>query len=143
MTLDEEATVGSDTKERAKAIGTHLQAARKAAGFKSAKAFADHIGLSKDTYTGYEQGRISLSYERAWEFADALDCTLDALGGRKPPEHAYEDPGQAALNASYENMNESGKETLAAVARSMERDTANRIVNDRPERADGQTAMGA
>lgn len=135
--------MGSETEERTKAIGSHLQAARKAAGFKSAKAFADHIGLSKDTYTGYEQGRISLSYERAWEFADALDCTLDALGGRKPPERAYDDPEQAALNASYENMNGDGRQTLVSVAKSMEKDTRNRIVKDRPERADGQAAMGA
>lgn len=126
-----------------KRVGKHLQAARKAAGFKSAKAFAEHIGHSPSAYTEYEQGRRMFSYEQAWEFADALGCTLDALGGRKPPERAYNDPGQAALNASYENMNKNGKETLTAVARSMEKDTANRIVKDKPERADGQAAVGA
>ena len=61
---------------------TNLQALRKRAGFKSAAAFAEYAGISVGTYTDYEQGRISLSLERAWELADLLGCTLDELAGR-------------------------------------------------------------
>lgn len=128
--------------ELAKQIGSHLQKTRKAAGFKSAKAFAEHIGMSKDTYTGYEQGRISLSYERAWEFADALGCTLDEVGGRKAPERLYADPRQAALNGHYESLNEASKGDLVKFAKSYASDPERRIEKER-QAADDQTAMGA
>lgn len=121
---------------------TNLQAVRKAAGYKSAKAFAEHMGMSVGTYTQYEQGQISLSLEKAWEFADALDCSLDELAGRKRPRK-FGDPMQSALNESYENMNSHGRETLVSVARSLEKDTANRIEKDGQEHADGQAAAGA
>lgn len=120
---------------------TQLQFIRRRAGFRSAKAFAEHIGMSVGTYTQYEQGQRSLSLEKAWEFADALDCSLDDLAGRKRPRK-FGDPMQEALNASYENMNERGKETLTAVARSMEKDTANRTFKDGEEHADGESAVG-
>lgn len=62
---------------------TNLQAMRKRAGFKSARAFAEHMNMSVNTYTNYEQGKSSLTLEQAWEFADELDCTLDELAGRE------------------------------------------------------------
>lgn len=120
---------------------TELQNIRKARGFKSARDFAEHIGMNGATYTDYEQGRRSFSLEKAWEFADALDCSLDDLAGRKRPRK-FGDPMQEALNASYENMNERGKDTLTAVARSMEKDTANRTFKDGEEHADGESAVG-
>ncbi len=112
-----------------KEIGSSLQRLRKAAGFKSAKSFAEFMGYNPNTYTQYEQGIVSLSFERAWEIADALDCTLDEIGGRIPPR-SYADVGQQRLNDCYENMNSQGQQTLVSVARSMERDAANRIVKD-------------
>ena len=132
-----------DTKKRRKEIGAHLQKARKGAGFKSAKSFAEYAGLNPNTYTQYEQGIVGMSYERAWKIADALDCTLDALGGRNPPKRAYDDQRQEALNGYYESMNDGGQQLLAETAKSMSADPERRIVKDRPERAYGQTAMGA
>lgn len=67
---------------------SNLQAMRKRAGFKSARAFAEHMGISVDSYTAYEQGKVNMSLLQAWEFADALDCTLDELAGRKSPNVA-------------------------------------------------------
>lgn len=100
-----------------KHIGKHLQMARKAAGFKSARAFADHLGISKDTYTGYEQGRIAFSTEQAWNFAEALGCDINELVGFEPLERrSYEDPAQEALNAYYESMNDEGRERLVGIA---------------------------
>lgn len=124
-------------------VGKQLQSLRKAAGFKSARVFAEHIGYSPSAYTEYEQGRRMFTYEQAWDFADALNCTLDELGGRKPPERTYRDPLQASLNASYENMNDKARETLEAVAKSMERDTVNRIVKDRQDCDGKATKIGA
>lgn len=106
--------------ESLKSIGKNLQKMRKAAGFKSAKAFAAHLGINGDTYTDYEQGRINFTYEQAWQFADALKCTLDELGGRTPPEaRAFSDPGQEALNGYFESMNTTGRNALVETARLM------------------------
>lgn len=98
---------------------TNLQAIRKAAGYKSAKAFAEYINMSVGTYTQYEQGQISLSLEKAWEFADALDCTLDELAGRKRPNKDQFDHHKEALIEHYENMNEQGRSRLAEHAEMM------------------------
>lgn len=62
---------------------TNLQKLRKDAGYRSAKAFAEHIGMSVDTYTGYEQGKRKFSLEQAWIFADELQVSLDELAGRE------------------------------------------------------------
>lgn len=126
-----------------KSVGKNLQARRKEAGYKSAKSFAEYIGMETSAYTEYEQGRRSFTYEQAWEFADALNCTLDAIGGRIPPKQSqFSDEKQSYLNNCYENMNDKGKDTLLSVARSMERDTANRIVKDREDN-NNQSAIGA
>lgn len=62
---------------------TKLQALRKAAGYRSAKAFADHLGMSVGTYTNYEQGKRPMTLEQAWIFADELQVSLDELAGRE------------------------------------------------------------
>ena len=63
-----------------------LRKIRKAAGYKSARAFAEAIGMPPTTYTKYEQaaddGEISMPLKSAWAIADALGCTIDALVGR-------------------------------------------------------------
>lgn len=81
----------------------NLQAMRKKAGFKSARAFAEHIGMSLNTYNNYEQGRNSLTLEKAWEFADILHCTLDELAGRdfRPPGEVVSDPYERELIGLY------------------------------------------
>ncbi len=71
---------------------TRLQELRKAAGFKSAKAFADYMDISVGTYTDYEQGRRMFSLDKAWDFCDALGCSLDELAGRQWPPPGQEYP---------------------------------------------------
>ena len=63
----------------------NLQEMRKRAGYKSARAFAEKIGMSLNTYNNYEQGATKLTLEKAWEFADVLECSLDELAGRRWP----------------------------------------------------------
>ena len=106
---------------------SQLQEIRKAKGYKSAKAFAEHIGMSVRTYTNYEQGITALTLEKAWEFADALDCSLDELAGRKRPRKAFSDPEQEALNGYYECMNETGRSALVESARLMSGSTEVRM----------------
>lgn len=100
-----------------KAVGKSLQSKRKSAGYKSAKAFAEFIGIETSAYTEYEQGRRSFTYEQAWEFADALNCTLDSLGGRVPPVETYNDERQEMLNHNYEALTEDGKDAALGAVR--------------------------
>ena len=105
--------------KKGQAMNHRLQEIRKARGFKSAKAFAEHIGMSVRTYTNYEQGVTSLSLEKAWEFADALGCSLDDLAGRKRPRKSYADSEQEALNGYYESMNETGRKLAVDSVKAM------------------------
>ncbi|MEG0376049.1 MAG: hypothetical protein RR672_10485, partial [Raoultibacter sp.] len=83
-----------------------------------------------------------MSLEQAYNVTEVLGCTLDELCGRKVIR-TFPDPSQAAINASYENMNDEGRKALLKVARGMEKDTDNRIFKDSPEYTDGSAAMGA
>ena len=65
-----------------KSIGKSLQACRKAAGYKTAELFAEQMGYNVKTYTGWEQGWSTFSLDKAWEMADALECSIDELTGR-------------------------------------------------------------
>ena len=64
---------------------TRLQELRKKAGYKSAFAYADHLGIGRSSYTDYEQGRTPMPLEKAWMIADDLGVSLDELVGRTPP----------------------------------------------------------
>lgn len=107
--------------ELRKHIGNSIKAKRKTAGFRSAKSFADHVGIPPSAYTEYEQGRRNLSFERAWQIADALGCTLDELGGRdfSPPGDAalFADPYQAELHECYEASTPEGRSVILGTAR--------------------------
>lgn len=101
-----------------KEVGKCLQQLRKQAGYKSAAAFAEELGIKVGTYTTYEQGKASFSIETAWDMADVLDVTLDELVGREWP------PGSSpALTADerklvddYRRADESDRPALASMA---------------------------
>lgn len=59
-----------------------LQECRKRAGWKSARAFAEHFGVSYNTYMAWEQGRHSIDIVTAWKLADEFDCSIDDIAGR-------------------------------------------------------------
>ena len=90
----------------------NLQAMRKRAGYNSAKEFAEVMGMSVRTYTNYEQGVSKLSLVRAWEFADALHCTLDELAGREWPRPVFSDPRQESINQAYEACDEAARASI-------------------------------
>lgn len=90
---------------------TNLQAMRKRAGFKSANAFAEYFGIPKDTYTKYEQGTSNMTLLLAWEFADALNCSLDELAGRKTPDTQLA-PDEEELIGLYRDCDARGKNAI-------------------------------
>jgi DNA-binding XRE family transcriptional regulator len=114
-------------------MNLQLMRLRKQAGYKNRDDFAERISVNRYTYRSWESGAAMMSLEQAYDVTEALGCTLDELVGRKPPSHGFSDPKQKELNARYENMNDDGHETLLKVARSMEKDAANRIEKDRQE----------
>lgn len=98
---------------------TNLQEMRRKAGFKSARAFAESIQMNPTTYTQYEQGIRNFTLEKAWEFADALNCSLDELAGRQwPPEDASRtDPAREEIIACYDGSNAENRGFLLQAAR--------------------------
>lgn len=107
---------------------TQLQAMRKRAGFKSAKAFADSIGMNSATYTDYEQGRRAFTLEKAWEFADVLECSLDELAGRRwpPDDLTTMDPRRRTMIESYDALTDDGKTLASEMVASVARDPLRR-----------------
>lgn len=68
---------------------TKLQEYRIQAGYKSACKFAECFGINKNTYTSYEQGVCKLPIDKAVEFADFFQCSLDELVGREQEIETY------------------------------------------------------
>lgn len=107
-------------EDRKKSIGRNLQRLRKEAGFKSAKAFAEKAGINPGTYTSYEQGERSFTYETAWDMADALDVSLDELGGRDFPGEGFAATAEErGLVDSYRRMDEEDKPGFMSTARAL------------------------
>lgn len=63
-----------------------LQTLRRKAGYASARAFAERLGIPAPTYAKYERqpetpdNRIPMG--AAWKIADALGCSIDVVVGR-------------------------------------------------------------
>lgn len=112
---------------------TNLQKVRKEAGFRSAKAFAEHMGISPNTYTAFEQGRHALSLEQAWIFADALGeamgrhVSLDELAGRPWPAQGLT-PEERALVDAYRASDERGQGNIMDTAGREKRASAGDVV---------------
>lgn len=102
-----------------KVLGKRLRNLRKRAGFRSAQAFAEELGLKPTSYAEYEQGRSRLSYENAWKIADALHISLDELGGRTWPPGMAADAGESQLLEAYRDLNEEGRDAAVNVVAGM------------------------
>ena len=59
-----------------------LKEIRKAAGFKTAREFAEVMGIPPTTYARYEQKLDHIPMPNAIRMADYLNVTLDSLVGR-------------------------------------------------------------
>lgn len=77
---------------------------RKAAGFRSAKSFAEKIGVSTSTYSRYEQDPLSIPLERAWTIADELDCSIDQVVGRTGSDSPEDERDRIIANLSESNL---------------------------------------
>lgn len=117
-----------------KTVKTNLQGVRKAAGFQSARAFAEHIGMSVNTYTGYEQGK-PMSLETAWSFADALNCSLDELAGRPSKNIVAATPDESHLLGTYRRCTKREQGALLVMAETMADDGMAKNSEDKTKQA--------
>lgn len=93
-----------------------LQELRVAAGYKSAREFAEKCGMSVRTYTNYEQGTTCLTLEKAWKFADILRCSLDELAGRTPPPtNPQQSASESELLQHFAQCNKARREAVLTV----------------------------
>ena len=76
------------TRRKATDMASNLLTLRKTAGYKSAGDFAEAVGIPVSTYTRYESNPDKIPMDRAWQLADALDTTIDAVVGREAPDPA-------------------------------------------------------
>lgn len=84
-------------------MASKLQEMRREAGFTSAKAFSDHIGMAFSTYARYEQNPDKIPLSAAWGLADQLKCSIDDIVGR---DSNAEDP----LVTLYKNLSIESRE---------------------------------
>ncbi len=95
---------------------SQLQALRKRTGYRTAEEFANRMGIPVETYRNYERGKSGFSLERAWEFADVLECSLDELAGRAFRRSLPNlDPADLSLVERYRSLDDRGRETVDVV----------------------------
>lgn len=59
-----------------------LRRLREEAGYSTACAFAQSLGVTRTTYSRYEKDPSKIPLPAAWRMADALGCTIDDVVGR-------------------------------------------------------------
>lgn len=91
-----------------------LRRLRRAAGFSSAKALAESVGIPPATYAKYEQiddgPDTSMPIKNAWLIADALGCSIDELVGRSS---VPEDAADFGIQRRFDALSEDGKRIVA------------------------------
>ena len=90
-----------------------LRRLRKAAGWPTAKAFAESIGVPAPTYARYEQSGdgpdTNIPMKAAFTIADALGCSIDAIVGR---EEADVDAVRGDMQRRYDALSADGKQLV-------------------------------
>lgn len=80
-----------------------LQRMRREAGYRSAKDFAESVGIPMSTYARYERAgdgpECGIPLPSAWAIADALGCSIDLVVGREDIDSATGDSFQARFES--------------------------------------------
>ena len=66
-------------------MASNLLKLRKAAGYKNSNEFAVEYEIPTSTYARYESNPDKIPMDRAWQLADILGTTIDAIVGREAP----------------------------------------------------------
>ncbi len=74
---------------------------RKEAGYRSARAFAEELGVPTATYSRYELTPDKIPMQAAWRIADFLGCPIDTVVGRAAP---LADNQRGEVQRWYDNL---------------------------------------
>lgn len=101
----------SQTPYKAISSKRTLQRLRRQAGYRSAKDFAEALGIPGSTYARYERAGdgagCGIPLPAAWQIADALGCSIDLVVGREDidaPEPEGIQPRYDALSPEGRNL---------------------------------------
>lgn len=87
-----------------------LQRMRREAGFRSAKDFAERVGIPMSTYARYERAgdgpECGIPLPSAWAIADALGCSIDLVVGREDIDAS----GGDSIQDRVEALSRTGRE---------------------------------
>lgn len=104
-------TATSQTPYKAISGKRTLQRLRRQAGYRSAKDFAEALGIPGSTYTRYERAGdgagCGIPLPAAWQIADTLGCSIDLVVGREDidaPEPEGIQPRYDALSPEGRNL---------------------------------------
>lgn len=76
-----------------------IQELRRERGYRSAREFADALGISPSSMSRYDNQPESIPTKVAWEMADKLGCSIDEVVGRKPVAS-----GRSELQELYDGL---------------------------------------
>lgn len=76
-----------------------IQELRREKGFRSAREFADALGISPSSMSRYDKDPETIPVKVAWAMADVLDCSIDEIVGR---EHVT--AGASQLQDFYDGL---------------------------------------
>lgn len=98
-----------------------LQRLRREAGYRSAKDFAEALGIPSSTYSRYERAGdgadCGIPLPAAWQIADALGCSIDLVVGRENIDAPKPDK---ELQARADALSRSSSEMLEDYLRFLE-----------------------
>ena len=86
-----------------------LQRLRREAGYRSAKEFAEALGIPGSTYARYERAgdgaSCGIPLPAAWQIADALGCSIDLVVGRED----IDAPEPEGIQPRYDALSPEGR----------------------------------
>lgn len=101
--------MSSNTHQRPIGGKRTLQRLRREAGYRSAKEFAEAIGIPSSTYARYERAGdgadCGIPLASAWQIADMLGCSIDLVIGRED----IDAPAPEGIQARYDALSPEGR----------------------------------
>lgn len=82
-----------------------IQDLRREKGYRSAREFADALGISPSSMSRYDNQPDTIPVKVAWAMADRLDCSIDEVVGRMPVTS-----GKSELQEFYDGLHRWNKD---------------------------------
>lgn len=82
-----------------------IQELRREKGYRSAREFADSLGISPSSMSRYDNQPETIPTKVAWAMADRLDCSIDEVVGRMPVTS-----GKSELQEFYDSLHRWNKD---------------------------------